>query len=81
MGTPEMSLKSALHMSVDVANAERELRRSETIDELQDAWFVHADNFNGKRREYLQGVYDQMLGVIRTREALADDLVAYARTL
>jgi len=76
-----MNLKPALKLSIDVANAERELRRSETIDELQDAWFVHADDFNGKRREYLQGVYDQMLGVIRTREALADDLVAYARTL
>jgi hypothetical protein len=76
-----MNLKPALKLSFDVANAERELRRSETIDELQDAWFVHADDFNGKRREYLQGVYDQMLGVIRTREALADDLVAYARTL
>ena len=76
-----MNLKPALKLSIDVANAERELRRSETIDELQDAWFVHCDNFNGKRREYLQGVYDQMLGVIRTREALADDLVAYARTL
>jgi hypothetical protein len=76
-----MNIKPALKLSIDVANAERELRRSETIDELQDAWFVHCDNFNGKRREYLQGVYDQMLGVIRTREALADDLVAYARTL
>jgi len=76
-----MNIKPALKLSIDVANAERELRRSETIDELQDAWFVHADDFNGKRREYLQGVYDQMLGVIRTREALADDLVAYARTL
>ena len=62
-----MNLKPALKLSIDVANAERELRRSETIDELQDAWFVHCDNFNGKRREYLQGVYDQMLGVIRTR--------------
>ena len=81
MGWQAMNLKSALHMSVDVANAERELRRAETIDELQDAWFIFGDNFNGKRREYLQGVYDQMLGVIRTREALADDLVAYARTL
>ena len=76
-----MNLKPALKLSFDVANAERELRRSETIDELQDSWFVHADDFNGRRREYLQGVYDQMLGVIRTREALADDLVAYARTL
>jgi hypothetical protein len=51
------------------------------VDELQDAWFIHCDNFNGARREYLQGVYDEMLRTIQTRDAMADDLVAYARTL
>jgi hypothetical protein len=76
-----MNLKPALKLSIEVANAERELRRCETVDELQDAWFIHCDNFNGKRREYLQSVYDEMLRVIRTRDAMADDLIAYARTL
>lgn len=36
---------------------------------------------NGKRREYLHGVHDEMLRAIQTRDAMADDLVAYARTL
>lgn len=76
-----MNLKPALKLSIDVANAERELRRSETIDELQDAWFIHADDFNGRRREYLQSVYDEVLRTIRTRDALADQMVAFARTL
>jgi hypothetical protein len=76
-----MNLKPALKLSIEVANAERELRRCETVDELQDAWFIHCDNFNGKRREYLHGVHDEMLRTIQTRDAMADDLVAYARTL
>jgi len=76
-----MNLRPALKISLEVNNAERELRRSETTDELQDAWFIHCDNFNGKRREYLQGVYDEVQRVIRTRDAMADEMVAFARTL
>lgn len=80
MGTT-MNLKPALKLSAEIAPAEAALSRAETLDELQDAWFVHCDNFNGARREQLQSVYDRQLTTIRIRQEIADDVLAYARTL
>ncbi len=76
-----MNLKPALILSLDVAPAEAALKRSETLSELQDAWFVFADNFNGARRKHLLSVYDQQVRTIQVREKIAADVLAYARTL
>lgn len=76
-----MNLKPALQLSVEIAPAEAALRRAETMDELQNAWFIEADNFNGARREQLQAVYDQQASFIRERERKAKVVHGWARTL
>jgi hypothetical protein len=63
-----MNLKPALKLSLDVAPAEAELRRCETLLDLADAWWIHADNMNGARREYLQEVYNAVLKEIERKD-------------
>jgi hypothetical protein len=76
-----MNLKPALKLSLDVAPAEAELRRCETLLDLADAWWIHADNMNGARREYLQEVYNAVLIEIERKNAQRANVLKFARTL
>lgn len=74
-----MNLKPALKLSVEIAPAEAALRRADTVDELQDAWFEHCDDYNGARRAHLQRVYDEMLTGIKIRDGVRAEMLGLAR--
>jgi hypothetical protein len=64
-----MNLRPALKISLELLPAEQALRRAETHEELADAWWIHCDNFNSARREYLQEVHNEVLKGIMLRHA------------
>jgi hypothetical protein len=76
-----MNLKPALKISLELLPAEQALRRAETHEELADAWWEFCDNFNGKRREYLQEVHNEVLKQIERKNAMRVDVLRAARTL
>lgn len=68
-----MNTRTALRKSVLIAPAEAALRRAETQEELEDAWFDFADGFADEsvEREHLYGVYLEQLKAVGHRAKAA----------